>query len=139
MTNKISFILIVLLLSSVAYAKPPYENINNQELIELMQQNIPVYDIRRPEEWAQTGIVKNSITMTFFHADGSVNPDFMPKFTSKIGKDDPFILICRTGNRTSTLANYLGTQVGYTRVYNVENGIMGWLRDKQPVTAYKGK
>ena len=139
MTKKITLLMILLLLSSVAFAKPPYENIGNKELIELQKKNIPVYDIRLPEEWKQTGIVNNSKTLTFFRKDGSVNPDFMEKFSSEVGKDDPFVLICRTGNRTSTLANYLGTKAGYTKVYNVQHGIMGWLRDKQPVTAYKGK
>ena len=65
---------------------------------------------------------------------GRILPDFMHRFTSAAGKDDPVILICRTGNRTSTLARYLVEHMGYTQVYNVRDGITRWIRDGQPVT-----
>jgi len=58
----------------------------------------------------------------------------MHRFTSAVGKDDPVVLICRTGNRTSTLARHLVEQMGYTQVYNVRDGITRWIRDDRPVT-----
>ncbi len=143
MTKKISLFFILLLLASIAIAKAPYEDTNapytdisSKELIDLQKKNIPVYDIRRPEEWKQTGIVDNSITLTYFQRDGSINPDFMDKFSSEVGKDDPFVLICRSGRRSSALANYLANKAGYTKIYNVEHGIMGWIGEKLPVAAF---
>ena len=41
-------------------------------------------------------------------------------------------LICRTGNRTASLARKLA-QVGCTRAYNVRNGITRWIADGNPV------
>ena len=43
------------------------------------------------------------------------------------------ILICRTGNRTSTLARHLAEQMDYTQVYNVRNGITRWINHGRPV------
>ena len=114
--------------------EPPYNNLDNEQLITLLEQGAPIYDIRRPEEWHQTGVIANSQLLTFTDESGRVLPDFMQRFTSSVGKDEPVVLICRTGSRTSTLARYLVEQMGYTQVYNVRDGITRWIRDGQPVT-----
>ena len=58
-------------------------------------------------------------------AGGRPNPEFLPRFAEAVGKNDPVILICRTGGRTDKLARELMEQHGYTQVYNVRNGITG--------------
>ena len=57
----------------------------------------------------------------------------VPRLTAEVGKDDPVVLICRTGNRTNTLARELMEKQGYTRVYNVRRSITRWISDKHPV------
>lgn len=111
----------------------PYTNLNNDEFEVMLQKNVPVYDIRRIDEWKQTGIVDGSKLLTFVDAGGRVKTDFLSRFTTEIGLNDPVILICRTGNRTGTLARHLTEKMGYTNVYNVRNGIAQWLREKRPV------
>ena len=123
--------LLVALLS--ACAEPPYNNLNNAQLKAMLGQNVPIYDVRRPDEWRQTGVVEGSQLLTFADGSGRVIPDFLPRFTSLAGKNDPVILICRTGNRTSTLARHLVEQMGYTNVYNVRHGITQWIRDGRTV------
>ncbi len=115
-------------------AEPPYNNLDNKQLKTMLEQGTPIYDIRRPEEWHQTGVVANSELLTFVDGSGRVIPDFIARFTSAVRKDDPVVLICRTGSRTSTLARYLVEQLGYTQVYNVRDGITRWIRDDLPVT-----
>ena len=100
----------------------------------MLQQNAPIYDVRRPEEWRQTGVIEGSQLLTFVDNSGRMTADFLPRFTRAVDKNDPVILICRTGNRTSALASYLVEKMGYTKVYNVRNGITQWIRDEQPVT-----
>ncbi len=107
--------------------------IDNQQLKTLQAQGIPVYDIRRTEEWAQTGVVEGSKRLTFVDDKGRVNPEFVEKFTSAVNKNDPVILICRTGNRTDTLSRALAEQLGYTKIYNVKNGITRWISEGLPV------
>lgn len=57
------------------------------------------------------------------------NADFEPELVRRLaerglGKDDPLILICRSGDRTARVANFL-TEQGYTRVYSVIDGFEG--------------
>ena len=134
---RLTLALLLALTLSNCIDPPPYDNLDNQQLDAMLQKNVPIYDIRRPEEWRQTGVVANSKLLTFVDAGGRVTPRFMENFTSKVGKDDPVILICRTGNRTNVLARHLVENMGYTQVYNVRDGITSWIRDGQPVTRPK--
>lgn len=113
---------------------PPYTNIDNQQLNTLKAQGIPVYDIRRADEWKQTGVIQGSHTLTFVDEKGKLMPDFIEKFTKEVNKNDPVILICRTGNRTDVLSRALIKELGYTKIYNVKNGITRWISEGQPVT-----
>jgi rhodanese-related sulfurtransferase len=128
-----SFAVVVLLTGLSACTEPPYNNVDNAQLQSMLEQNIPVYDVRRPEEWLQTGVVEDSQLLTFVDGNGRMMPDFLDHFTTEVGQHDPVILICRTGSRTSTLARYLVEQMGYTQVFNVRNGIKRWISDDRPV------
>ena len=108
-------------------AEPPYTNVDNAELKTLIAQGVPVYDIRRPEEWRSTGVVEGSRKLTYVDKSGRPNPEFLPRFGAEVVKSAPVILICRTGNRTDKLARELMEKHGYTRVYNVRDGIVGWI------------
>jgi len=114
-------------------AEPPYTNLDNAGLQALAAQGVPVYDIRRPEEWRSTGVVAGSRKLTFVDAGGRTNPEFLPRFTAEVRRDEPVILICRSGSRTDKLARHLVEDLGYTRVYNVRNGIGGWISANHPV------
>ncbi len=115
-----------------ACTEPPYSNIDNTQLKAHVAQGVPVYDVRRTEEWRQTGVVEGSRKLTYVDAKGRPNPEFLPRFTAEVGKNDPVVLICRTGSRTDTLARELAA-LGYTRVYNVRHGITRWISEKNPV------
>jgi len=124
--------LFALLLSGCS--EPLYQDISNSELKALLQQGVPLIDIRTPREWRETGIVPNSHKITFFKEDGSVDTAFFPSFDALVGdKEKAVALICRTGNRTKSLANYLTEKLGYKRVYNVTNGITAWIGEGNPV------
>ncbi|MHB8915770.1 MAG: rhodanese-like domain-containing protein [Thiobacillus sp.] len=122
-----------------ACAKPPYTNVNNDELKTLIAQGVPVYDVRRPDEWRATGVVEGSHTLTYVDKSGRPNPEFLPRFSTEVGKNDPVILICRTGSRTDKLARELMEKHGYTKVYNVRNGITGWIGGNNAVTKLETK
>jgi len=120
------------LLALTACSEPPYQNIDNAQLKSLLEQGTPLYDVRRPEEWRQTGIVEGSRTLTFVDAAGRLNPEFLPRFTAEVDKNAPVVVICRTGSRTSSLARELA-DMGYSRIYNVRDGITRWIGDANPV------
>ena len=112
---------------------PKYKNINNSQLKELMKKGVKVFDIRRPEEWKKTGVVKGSHLLTFFDQRGRQNPEFLDKFGKLVKKTDEVILICRTGNRTDVLSRGLSEQVGYKGISNVKHGITHWIKKGNPI------
>lgn len=118
-----------LLLTLSSCAEPPYNNLDNAQLKALVAQGVPLFDIRRKDEWRQTGVIEGSQLLTFVDGGGRVVADFLARFTDATGKDEPVIVICRTGSRSSTLARHLMEQLGYTHVYNVRYGITRWIRD----------
>ena len=103
--------------------------IGNIELKSLLQKKIPLIDIRRKDEWKSTGIVENSILMTFFDKNGKANTNEWLKELNKIAnKNDPVILICRTGRRTGIISKFLSEKVGYNLIYDVTDGITDWIK-----------
>lgn len=103
--------------------------IGNIELKSLLQKKIPLIDIRRKDEWKSTGIVENSILMTFFDKNGKANTNEWLKELNKIAKkNDPVILICRTGRRTGIISKFLSEKIGYRLIYDVTDGITDWIK-----------
>ena len=113
-----------------------YSNIDNAKLQEFIDQGVLLVDIRREEEWQQTGIVKGSKTITFFDRRGNINPKFVPEFSAIAKPDQPVMLICRTGSRTQAASRAIAQQLGYKNVMNVTHGITGWIAEKRPVDKY---
>ena len=116
-----------------SFNETPYNNIENDQLQTMLENNTPIYDVRRPEEWYQTGVIEGSQLLTFVDANGRVQANFFSRFTADVGKNEPVILICRTGSRTSTLARHLVEELGYTNIFNVDDGINQWLRENRLV------
>ena len=113
--------------------EPPYKNIDNAELKKLLKDGVKIYDIRRADEWKQTGVIAGSRKLTLFDARGGQNKDFMPTFLQEVKKDEPVIIICRTGNRSSIASKFFAEKLGYKNVYNVKHGITNWIKDGNPV------
>ncbi len=114
-----------------------YSNIDNAFLDRLIAKGVTVVDIRRQEEWRQTGIIKGSKTITFFDQTGQINPQFLPEFKAIAKPDQPVALICRTGNRTQAASQAIAQQLGYKNVMNVTHGITGWIAEKRSVVKYQ--
>ena len=123
---------LLLALALVGCAEPPYTNVDNAQLKNLIAEGVPVYDVRRAEEWRATGVVEGSHKLTYVDKSGRLNPEFMPNFTAAVDKTAPVVLICCTGSRTDKLAREL-TEMGYTRIYNVRNGITRWIGESNPI------
>ena len=131
--NPLLFLGLALLAVLAACSPSRFENIDNAKLQSLIEQGVRVYDIRRAEEWRETGVIAGSRKLTFVDEKGRLMPEFASRFQSEVGPGDPVILICRTGSRTRALAGLLSEELGYTRVYNVRDGITGWLREGRAV------
>ncbi len=101
---------------------------------------LTLIDIRRPDEWKQTGVAQGALQINMAHPQGTAG--FIQQVEAEVdgNKDAPIGLICRTGNRTTQMQRAL-TEAGYTRVYNVTEGMAGsgagpgWLARGLPVEA----
>ena len=133
-TTLIGWITLLSLLFLGGCAEPPYTNLSNQQLKELMAKNVPLIDIRTPREWKETGTIPGSHKITFFEDSGKVNPQFFRRLETLLqNTTDPVALICRSGNRTAALGKILVNEVGYQNVYNVQHGINSWISSQNPI------
>ena len=105
-------------------------DVNNEEIIKLSNINIPIVDVRRSSEWVQTGVIPNSILLTFFDKDGNYNFDkWYEKLQLEINEGDPIILICRSGKRSKIVANMIDKESDVI-IYNAQSGINSWINKK---------
>ncbi len=108
--------------------------LSNDQVQDKINDGVAVIDIRRPEEWKQTGVLENAHLITAFDRSGRLSPDFQKEFLKVVPtKDTPFILICRTGSRTRALGEALATQLGYTKSAHAVQGILSWIKENRPV------
>ena len=113
-------------------------DLSPNDFIDAQENGGIVIDIRRDEEWKETGILQGSNTITAFTKDGNIHPDFPKKFFDLINDIDvPILLYCRTGNRTGILGQALIDQVGQTNVSHLSEGIVGWKKQGYPTVDYK--
>tara|TARA_B100001939_G_scaffold191291_1_gene164557 strand:- start:54 stop:416 length:363 start_codon:yes stop_codon:yes gene_type:complete len=105
-------------------------DVNNEEMIKLSNVNIPIVDVRRSSEWDQTGVIPNSILLTFFDEEGNYNFDeWYEKLQLEINVTDPIILICRSGYRSKIVANMMDKELN-TTIYNAQSGMNSWISEK---------
>ena len=106
-------------------------------LLTAQDDGVVIIDIRREDEWRDTGIIEGAETVTAFQANGRVDPDFLDNFRSLApSPDTPIMLYCRTGNRTTSLGNALIEQLGFTDVTHLSDGITGWIKEGKPTVDY---
>jgi len=110
--------------SSFGLAPPKYNNVDNATLKSLPKKGVKIVDIRRADEWKATGVIEGSKRITAFDHNGNFNRSFPGEFEKHVGKNEAVILICRSGNRSSVLSQMLTEQGGFSKVYNVTQGIM---------------
>ncbi len=112
----------------------PFAQIDNTQLQQLREQGVKLVDVRRPEEWQTTGVVEGSHLLTFFDHQGKSDPgSWLWQLKKFVSPGEPLMLICRTGHRTGIICEFLHAETAYKQVYNVAEGIMGWLREGLPV------
>ena len=106
-----------------------------QEAFEHAARNeILLIDIRRPDEWARTGVGQGAQPLDMRRAD------FIPVLSALAegNKGHPIALICARGVRSRAMGNRLA-KAGFTRILDVPEGMLGsgagagWLRAGLPV------
>lgn len=99
-----------------------YENIahlNAQEFAKLDKNNVVIFDVRKPEEYAVS------------HIEGAVRidpdmsaDDFLTEFAPEISGRD-IVFYCSVGERSSRMASRVKGKIP-NHIYNLEKGLFGW-------------
>jgi len=92
-----------------------------------------IIDIRREGEFLQTGIIKNSIKLTFFNDEGEYDLlSWLKEFKKHVkSTQDSFVLVCAHAHRTFDVGNYLLNELKYEKASHLEGGIALWLNLKK--------
>lgn len=103
-----------------------YQNVNS-ETFRAKINNVEgiLLDVRTQQEYTRAHIEGSTLIST---SD--------PKFVDKVmllQKNKPIYIYCLTGSRSRAVANYL-SQNGYTKVYNLQRGIVEWNQLGYPLT-----
>jgi rhodanese-related sulfurtransferase len=117
----------IITFASAQTTTPTYPvNMSPPEIATLAKdKKILLIDIRRPDEWQETGVAENA------HKLDMTDEMFLAKL-SKItegNRTKPIALICRTASRTRVVQSAL-SQMGYSSIINVEGGMEGNENDK---------
>lgn len=134
---------LLMLLSGAVFAQTNPAEIGAADAYALLQGGqITLIDIRRPEEWRQTGVAQGAKRINMVNPKGLQG--FAQEVYNAVGGDlnAPIVLICRTGSRTSRLQPIL-TQAGFTNVKHIPEGTLGnrttpgWIAQGLPIEACK--
>ncbi|MCY4429001.1 MAG: rhodanese-like domain-containing protein [Rhodospirillales bacterium] len=133
-----SALLITTLLAISTTVHAEVSDIDSAVLERLVASGVPVIDIRTPEEWRETGVIEGSYLQTFFDEQGRYDARaWMAAIESIAASDQPVVLICRSGGRSSAVGRLLTKQFDYRRVYNVHAGIAQWIAEGRPTVPHR--
>lgn len=94
--------------------------IGNEELKTLLKnEDVQFVDVRKEAEFSENYI------------KGAQNIVYDSSFEQKINqldKDKPIVIYCRSGRRSAASAEIL-EQHGFTEIYNLDGGILKWMKD----------
>lgn len=105
----------------------------------VMAGQITLVDIRRPDEWARTGLPEGALALDMRR------DDFAEVLSTHVNgaADSPIALICARGVRSRGLAARL-RDAGFARILDVPEGMLGsgagpgWVRRGLPIVAVDG-
>ena len=130
MKIKIFALNVFFLLNSTQLFAEIYE-VNNEKIEMLLENSVPLIDIRTEGEWRETGVSKNSYLLTFFDKDG--NYDF-EKWMIEVGEiadeNGPVIIMCRSGRRSRIVSNMIIKENSEYLIYHATNGIKSWIESR---------
>lgn len=98
---------------------------------------VTLIDIRRPDEWAETGIAADAHPLDMRQAD------FLVRLREIAPAGTPVAVICARGVRSARLAEDMRA-AGFARVLDVPEGMIGssagpgWLAEGLPLKTYYG-
>lgn len=102
-----------------------YANVKADQFNELSKQNnVQLVDVRTKEEY-DTGHIKDALNI-------NVQDSSFLSQIDKLDKNKPILVYCRSGKRSND-ATEIMKKAGFTRIVNLEGGILSWEEAALPI------
>jgi rhodanese-related sulfurtransferase len=107
--------------------KLPYTTIGTDEAKKMIEAGTRIVDVRQPDEWNRGHIAEAELVpLDGIYAFGKALQDL------NLPSDEDVIFVCAAGQR-SAVASEVALLVGLKKVYNLANGMNGWLNRRYPI------
>ncbi len=105
----------------------PYTTIGTDEAKRMIDAGTTIIDVRHPDEWARAHIPGASlIPLNGIYSFGKALQDL------NLPEDEEVIFVCAMGQR-SAAASEIALVAGLRKVYNLANGMNGWIGRRYPI------
>jgi len=105
----------------------PYTTIGTDDAKHMIEAGTRVIDVRTPEEWHRGHIAEAElVTIDGIYSFGKALKDL------HLSPDEEVIFVCASGQRSST-ASEIALVSGLNKVYNLANGMNGWVGRRYPI------
>lgn len=83
-----------------------------------------IIDVRTPQEFSE-GHIEGAININFF------DKTFLDQI-AKYEKNEPLFIYCKSGNRSGQASKKIA-DFGFTKIYDLEGGILYWMKNNNEV------
>lgn len=126
-----------LLFSNIALSD--VSHIGTKQLATLLEQEheVVVVDLRREDEWRDTGVIAGSSLITFFDRQGRYNAhQWLSEVKAHATADTSLVLVCQHGVRSRIVSDWLEKNGLFDEIYNFKDGIEQWKKAGMPLQAH---
>ncbi len=107
--------------------KLPFSTVGTDDAKRMIEAGAHVIDVRQPEEWNRGHIAEAELVpLNGIYSFGKALKDL------DLPADEDIIFVCASGQRSST-ASEIALVAGLNRVYNLANGMNGWVNRRYPI------
>ena len=105
----------------------PYTTIGTDQAKTMIASGTHVVDVRRPDEWNRGHIAEAKlVTIDGIYTFGKALQDL------NLPQDEEIIFVCASGQR-SAMASEIAALGGFKHIYNLANGMNGWVNRGYPI------
>jgi rhodanese-related sulfurtransferase len=105
----------------------PYSTIGTDDAKHMIEAGAHVIDVRQPEEWRRGHIPEATLVpLDGIYSFGKALKDL------HIPEEEEVIFVCAVGQRSAS-ASEIALVAGLKNVYNLANGMNGWMMRQYPI------
>lgn len=105
----------------------PYITIGTDEAKRMLEAGVRVIDVRQPDEWKRGHIPEAELVpLNGIYSFGKALKDL------NVPEDEEIIFVCAMGQRSAS-ASEIALVAGLKKVYNLANGMNGWVARRYPI------